>query len=59
MNKFNEELSHWNEYDYILVNDDLGVCYNHILEIINNVKKGKKVDQNLNEIKKKIEELSK
>ena len=59
MNKFNEELSHWNEYDYVLVNDDLGVCYNHILKIINNVKKGKKINQNLNEIKKKIEELSK
>ena len=28
MNKFHEEVSHWNEYDFILVNDDLEVCYN-------------------------------
>ena len=59
MNKFNEELSHWNEYDYIFVNDDLEVCCNNILEIIDGVKKGKKVNQNSNEIRKKIEELFK
>ena len=58
MNKFNGELSHWNEYDYVLVNDDLEVCYNNILEIIKAVKNGKKVHQNSNELKKKIEELS-
>ena len=23
MNKFNEEISHWNEYNYVVVNDDL------------------------------------
>ena len=32
MKKFNEELSHWNEYDYIIVNDDLETCYNDILK---------------------------
>lgn len=59
MNKFNEEVSHWDEYDYVLVNDDLEVCYNNILEIINGVKKGEKIYQNSNKIRKKIEELSK
>ena len=43
MNKFHEEVSHWNEYDFILVNDDLEVCYNDILEIIKNIKIGKKI----------------
>ncbi len=23
MNKFDEEISHWNEYNYVVVNDDL------------------------------------
>ena len=23
MNKFNEEISHWNEYNYVVINDDL------------------------------------
>ena len=27
MNKFNEEVSHWNEYNYVVVNDDLNRCY--------------------------------
>ena len=26
MKKFNEEVSHWNEYNYIVVNDDLETC---------------------------------
>tara|TARA_B100000029_G_scaffold497902_1_gene566015 strand:+ start:1648 stop:2280 length:633 start_codon:yes stop_codon:yes gene_type:complete len=59
MNKFHEELSHWDEYDFILVNDDLEACYNNILEIIKNIKIGKKPKQDLNIIKKKINELSK
>ena len=53
MNKFSEELSHWSEYDYILVNDDLEDCYNRLLEIINTVKNKKKYNQNMDEIKKK------
>ncbi len=59
MNKFHEEVSHWNEYDFILVNDDLEVCYNDILEIIKNIKIGKKPRQDLNIVKKKVSELSK
>ena len=57
MNKFNEEVSHWKEYNYVVVNDDLEICYNKILNIIMSEKKGKKIAQNLNETKKKIEEL--
>ena len=54
MKKFNEEVSHWNEYDYVVVNDDLEKCYNKILKIINSEKKGIKVKSKImNEIKKK------
>ena len=35
MSKFNEEISHWDEYNYVVVNDDLESCYNKILKIIN------------------------
>ena len=59
MNKFNEEVSHWNEYNYVVVNDDLNKCYENILNIITSEKKGIVQNQNLNEIKKKIEELIK
>ena len=57
MNKFNEEASHWNEYDYVLVNDDLDTCYEKILNIIKSEKKGTRQKQNSNEIEKKVKEL--
>lgn len=58
MNKFNEEISHWNEYDYVVVNDDLEICYNKIFEIITSEKKEICQKQNLDEIAKKVEELT-
>ena len=57
MNKFNEEVSHWNEYNYVVVNDDLNKCYNTILSIIISEKKGLSQEQNFSDIKKKINEL--
>ena len=57
MSKFKEELSHWNEYDYVVVNDDLENCYKKILKIIDAEKKGKKEPQNQEEIKLKINKL--
>ena len=59
MHKFNEEVSHWQEYNYIVVNDDLDKCYNKILSIINSEKKGIKVKQNLDQTKDIVEELIK
>ena len=57
MNKFNEELSHWSEYNYVVINDDLDKCYNKILSIIKSEKKGIVHEQNSNEIAQKIKEL--
>ena len=57
MDKFTEETSHWNEYNYVLINDDLETCYKNIINIIASEKKGIKIEQNLQEIKKKIKEL--
>ena len=59
MDKFNEELSHWNEYNYVVINDDLNACYRNILDIIESEKKGLKLIQDLNEIENKIKELMK
>ncbi len=59
MNKFNEEVSHWDEYNYVVINDDLEVCYDKIENIIKSEKKGIKKGQNKEEIKKKVEELIK
>ena len=57
MSKFNEEISHWNEYNYVVINDDLNKCYDEILRIIMSEKIGVSQKQNLGEIKKKIKEL--
>ena len=59
MNKFNEELSHWNEYNYVVINDNLDVCYDKILTIIKSEKNGIRLNQNYTEIKSKIKELTK
>jgi len=58
MNKFNEEISHWSEYDYVVVNDDLETCYKKILDIIKSEKKGVSQKLNLKEIEKRIKELA-
>ena len=59
MNKFNEELSHWNQYNYVVTNDDLNICYEKIKSIIASEKKGIRQNQNYKEIKKKIDSLIK
>ena len=59
MNKFNEEVSHWDEYNHVVINDDLNKCYNKLLDIISAEKKGIKKRHNFKEIEKKVEELTK
>jgi len=59
MNKFNEEISHWSEYNYVVINDDLNTCYKRIENIIVSEKKGIRQNLNYSVIKKKVEELIK
>ena len=59
MTKFNEEVSHWNEYNYVVVNDDLTQCYDRILNIIDSEKKGISQKQDLDEIKNRVQQLIK
>jgi len=59
MKKFNEEVSHWNEYNYIVINDDLDKCFEKISNIIISEKEKKVYKQDLSEIQKKVNELTK
>ncbi|MEM7213787.1 MAG: guanylate kinase [Pseudomonadota bacterium] len=34
MSKAKSEISHWAEYDYVLINDDLNLCYSQIETIV-------------------------
>ena len=36
---FDDDIKHWNDYDYIIINDNLEVCFKQIEEIIKNQKK--------------------
>ena len=36
---FNEDIKHWNDYDYIVINKNLDICFKQIEEIIKNSKK--------------------
>ena len=59
MKKFDEEVSHWDEYDYVVVNDDLDLCYKKILDLIISERKGIKIKQNQKDIEQKIKDLTK
>ena len=34
MKQFNEDIDHWDSYDFVVINDDLNKCYNEIIELI-------------------------
>lgn len=38
-NSFDEDVKHWNDYDYIVINKNLEICFNQIEKIIKNYKK--------------------
>ena len=57
MIQFNKDINHWNNYDCVVINDDLEKCYNEIIKFISN--KIKKLDYSYdkNKIKKHIVNL--
>ena len=57
MSQFKDDVLHWKEYDYVVINNDLEKCYKVIMSIIDCEKKGKKFLFDQNEIKEKISEL--
>ena len=57
MSQFKKDMLHWEDYDYVVINDDLEKCYQAIMSIIDCEKKGKKFLFDQNKIKEKISEL--
>ena len=53
MKEFNKDLSKWKEYDYVVINDDLKICYKKIMQVIKK-KKSTSFDNNFitNHVKK-------
>ena len=56
MLRFEDELSHWKEYDYVVTNDNFDKCVKEITDIIN-VERIKRT--NRNSILTKIRDLKK
>ena len=59
MKKFDNDIKHWDEYDYVVINDNLEICLNKILEIIELNIKNEIVDFDKKKIEKHIEFLLK
>ena len=54
MKEFNRDLLKWREYDFVIINDDLKVCYK---EILNRIKSDKKVSFDKNFIELHVKRL--
>ena len=57
MSQFKNDVLHWKEYDYVVINNDLEKCYQAVMSLIDCEKKGRKFLFDQNKIKEKISEL--
>ena len=58
MKQFGRDVLHWINYDYVVINDDLEVCYSKILNLVNaEIKNGSK-DYDQEFIRNHIEKLT-
>jgi guanylate kinase len=35
MKQFNKDINHWENYDFVVINDQLDRCYEEIIQLIN------------------------
>jgi guanylate kinase len=57
MSQFKNDILHWKDYDYVVINNELLDCYNQILKIISLESKGLKYNYDEKKIEKKVIEL--
>ena len=58
MKEFYDDIKHWVDYDYVVINDDLNECYEEISDVINKyVNLKKKIFYNKKLIKNHVEKL--
>ena len=58
MKDFYNDVKHWVDYDYVVINDDLNKCFREIMEAITNFIKSKLIiKQDINKIKKHVDKL--
>ena len=57
MSQFKNDILHWKDYDYVVINNELSDCYNQIQKIILSERKGLKCNYDGKKIEKKVIEL--
>ena len=57
MKQFNDDLLHWENYDYVVINDDLNKCFKEICLFLESDKQKEKNYYDRERIKKHIEDL--
>ena len=59
MKQFNKDINHWENYDFVVINDDLDRCYKEIIEFIDNKIKNYDISYDKNNILEHISKLRK
>ena len=57
MKQFNEDINHWKNYDFVVINDDLQKCYLEIIDFINKKVKNLNCNFDKDKISSHIENL--
>ena len=57
MKQFNEDINHWKNYDFVVINDDLQKCYSEIIDFINKKVKNLNYNFDKDKISSHIEKL--
>ena len=57
MEKFDQDVLHWQDYDYVVINDNLDLCLSEILNVINCKIKNKEISFDKNKIQEHIKKL--
>ena len=58
MKQFSRDVLHWINYNYVIINDDLEVCYNKITKLINAEIKNDSKDYDLDFIRNHVDKLT-
>ena len=57
MEKFDQDVQHWKDYDYVVINDNLDLCLSEILNVINCKIQNKEISFDKNKIQEHIKKL--
>ena len=58
MKQFDKDILHWKDYNYVIINNDLEICYNQISNYIDCEINKKKIEYDIDLIKKHIKKLT-